>query len=278
MLILLLAVALDPTAHAREVSRKLPFAHDAMLELRREAGAISDPALRAAVEAQILAPWLPSEAWAYAHLAEARKLLGEPELQLPPQHKGDFGAAPGGACEESHHGYPGGLAVHSLANLLHARALAKVYEHVYGIHVDDGALVAAAIWHDSLKAATLPWQQDGSCGPEPKIAGTPGHHVLGLAAGILRHLPKDLLITIAAAHDPQKACDWLQAASILATGEKTTCPPVRTEGYITHFADADYELTGLAWKRYIEKAPKGWARYDALQFDGNELFLFSRSP
>ena len=70
----------------------------------------------------------------------------------------------------------------------------------------------------------------------------------------------------------------MQAASILATGEKTTCAPAGVEAYVTHFADADYELTGLAWKRYIEKAPKGWARYEALAQDGNEIFLFNRSP
>jgi hypothetical protein len=278
MIIAILIAVSDPTAHAREVARNFKFAHEAMLELRREAGAISDPALRATVEAQILAPWLPEEAWAYAHLAEARKLLGEPELTLPPPRKGDFGAAPGGPCEDGHHGYPGGLAVHSLANLLHARALAAIYRHVYKTQIDDTALTVAAIWHDSLKAVTLPFRPDGSCGPEPKIAGTPAHHVLGLAAGILRHLPKDLLIMIAAAHGPDKACDWLQAASIIATGEKTSCFPPRIEAYITHLADADYELTGLAWKRYVEKAPKGWERYEALQADGNELLLFSRSP
>lgn len=277
-MILLTLLALTAVEHARNVARDLPFAHDAMLELRREAGAIPDPALRAAVETQILAPWLPPEAWAYAHLAEARKLLVEPDLALPPPRKGDFAAAPGGPCETGHHGYPGGLAVHSLANLLHARALAKVYRHVYGVQLDDGQLAAAAIWHDSLKAATLPWSADGSCGEEPKIAGTPAHHVLGLAAGILRHLPKDLLMTIAAAHSPDRACDWLQAASIIATGEKTSCAPLRIEAYVTNFADADYALTGAAWKGYVEKAPKGWERYGALKADGNELLLLNRSP
>ena len=278
MIIAILLALGDPTARAREVARKLPFAHGAMLELRREAGALPDPALRATVEAQLLAPWLPEEAWAYKHLDEARKLLGEPELLLPPPRKGDFAAAPGGPCEDGHHGYPGGLAVHSLANLLHARALSKIYNHVYGVELHDDQLVAAAIWHDSLKAATLPFRADGSCGPEPQIAGTPAHHVLGLAAGILRHLPKDLLITIAAAHGPDKACDWLQAASILANGEKTSCPPLRIEAFVTHDADVDYDLTGYAWKRYVEKAPKGWARYDALAADGNDLLLFNRSP
>ncbi len=276
--LLLLALAQDPLAHARDLARRLPVAHNAMLELRREAAAISDPALRAAVEAQLLAPWLPQEAWAYAHLDEARKLLNDPQLELPPQRKGDFAAAPGGPCEDGHHGYPGGLAVHSLADLLHARALGKVYQHVYGVELHDDLLTAAAIWHDSLKASTLPWRPDGACGPEPLLAGTPAHHVLGLAAGILRHLPKELLIVIASAHAPEKACDWLQAASIIATGEKTGCAPLRIEAYLTHFADADYALTGLTWKKYAAAAPKGWARYEGLIQDGSDLLLFNRSP
>src|SRR5260370_12305361 len=96
-----------------------------MMELRREAGASEDTARRAAVEAQILAPWLPAEAWAYAH--------PQPGVELPPPRKGDFAAAPGGACEDGHHGYPGGLAVHSLASLLHARDLAQVYRPIHSL-------------------------------------------------------------------------------------------------------------------------------------------------
>src|ERR1700749_3753009 len=84
----------EPAAHARAIANQLPWAHAAFLEVRREAGKISDPALRAAVEAQILAPWVPPETWALSHLDEARKLLGEPELALPPPGKGDFAAAP----------------------------------------------------------------------------------------------------------------------------------------------------------------------------------------
>jgi len=88
-----------------------------------------------------------------------------------------------------------------------------------------------------------------------------------------------LLLVMAGAHNPEKACDWLQAASIIANGEKTECPArVSVEMYVMHFADADYALTGLAWKRYVAKAPKGWARYEALIQDGNDLLLFSRSP
>jgi len=144
-LLLLLAAAQTPAARAREVAVRLPFAYRAWLELRREAGAINDPALRAAVETQLLAPWLPPETWALSHLAEARSLLGDPQLELPPAKKGDFLAAPGGECEGGHHGYPGGLAVHTLANLRSARAIAEGYKHVYGLDLHADQLTAAVL-------------------------------------------------------------------------------------------------------------------------------------
>jgi hypothetical protein len=280
-LLLLLAVAQDPGARARDVATRLPTAYRAFLELRREAAAIRDPALRAAAEAQILAPWLPQETWAYAHLAEARRMLGDPRLELPPPKKGDFLAAPGGNCEDGHHGYPGGLSVHTLASLHHVRALAEDYRHVYGVDVHGEELTVAVLWHDSLKAATLPFRPNGSCGPEPQIAGAPAHHVLGLAAAILRHLPAELLSTIAAAHspDPKQICAWLDAAWVIAQGRRVECPARQTvEQFLHSFADADAPLTSLTWARYVARAPKGWDRYEALIQDVNDVLLFSRSP
>ena len=280
-LLFMLAAAQDPAVRAREVAAKLPFAYRAYLEVRREAGAIGDPALRAAVEAQVLAPWLPPQAWAYGHLAEARKLLGDPKLELPPPRKGDFLAAPGGACEDGHHGYPGGLSVHTLATLRQARALAESYRHVYGVEVHTDQITTAVIWQGTLMAATLPFRANGSCGPEAEIAGAPAHHVLGLGAGILRHLPDDLLYVIAAAPspDPNRICSWLSAASVIAEGRTMSCPQRQTvEAFIHHLADSDTPLTTLSWSRYVARAPKGWARYDALLQDGNDLLLFSRSP
>jgi hypothetical protein len=282
-LTLSLAAAADPTARAREIATRLPAAYRAYLEIRREAGGIGDPALRAAVEAQILAPWLPPEAWAYANLAEARRLLEDPRLELPAPRRGDFLAAPGGDCEGSgaHHGYPGGLSVHTLADLIGARSLAAAYRRVYGIETHDEQLTVAALWHDALIASTLPWRPDGSCGPEAKIAGTPAHHVLGLAAGILRHLPADMLYVIAAAQspDPKLICSWLQAASVIATGRKMDCPARQSvEAFLHNFAASDSPLTELAWSRYLARAPKGWERFEALIQDGNDLLLFSRSP
>ena len=283
-LLLMLAAAADPGARAREVATRLPAAYRAYLQLRREAGAIGDPALRAAVEAQILAPWLPPEAWAYGHLAEARRLLEEPGLELPPPRKGDFLAAPGGDCEGSgaHHGYPGGLSLHTLSALYAVRGLAASDRQVYGVDVHGDQPAVAALWHDTLKASTLPWRADGSCGPEPAIAGAPAHHVLGLAAAILRHLPVDLVSIIAAAHSPDPAliCRWLQAASVIADGRKMECPTRQTvEAFIHNHADAsDSEMAALAWSRYVARAPKGWARFEALIQDGSDVLLFSRSP
>ena len=45
-----------------------------------------------------------------------------------------------------------------------------------------------------------------------------------------------------------------------------------------HTGLTDLPLTELSWSRYVARAPKGWARYDALREDGNDLLLFSRSP
>jgi len=270
---------LDPPAHARAIAKELNWALNAMFEVRREAGKISDPALRAAVEAQILAPWIPHETWAFTHLDEARKLLDEPELALPPPDKGDFAAAPGGPCEEGHHGYPGGLGVHTLANLLHARALAGVYQHVYGLDLSNDLLTTAAIWHDSMKSVTLPWKEDGSCGPEAKIAGTPAHHVLGLAAAFSRHLPKELIFIIGSAHAPDlvQVCKWVKAASIIALGHNTEClKKLPAEAYVNHFSDADFPFTVNTWTSYAAKAPKGWERYDSLLQDGNDVAFYAR--
>jgi hypothetical protein len=124
------------------------------------------------------------------------------------------------------------------------------------------------------------WRGTGSCGPEPQIAGASAHPGLGLAAGILRHLPADLLYVIAAAHghDPKVICGWLEAASIIADGRTMTCPTRQTVEAFIHFSQSQPALTSLTWSSYVARAPKGWARYDALMQDGNDVLLFSRSP
>ncbi len=293
------APELTPQAHALEIAGKLGFAKRAMHEVRHAAAELKDGPLRAAVEAQLQAPWLPPEAFAYGHHAEAESMLHaagllapESLLALPPTGVGSFAAAPGGPCEGGHHGYPGGLAVHEWANLAHARALAKVYESVYGVALNDEWLTAAALWHDTMKAATLPWDASGDCPHrEPQLAGTALHHPLGVAAAILRHLPAPLILVIAAAHAPPtkerigEVCNSLRAAGIIAVGNEQAipCPPVEPtsprlpiEAFVNNSADSDYAITGAAWSWYASQTPGGWERFAALAQDGSDLAAWQR--
>jgi len=286
MLALLLLFAAAPAERAKDVAARLPIARSAMREVHLAAAAISDQPLRAAVEAMVMAPWLPPESYAVAHPAEAERMLQEAgllegRLQLPPQ-RGSFQAACGG----DHHAYPGGLSVHAWAAVLHARGLAAAYQQVYGVKLRDEWLVAAALWHDALKAATLPWRDDATCGPEPRIAGTGAHHVLALAAAIVRRLPDGLVLTIASAHAPvfeagaKQVCGFLRAASIIANGKlpAAACPAsAPPEAFAMNTADADDPLTTTVGSWYAERAPKGWERFEALIQDGSDVAAWARA-
>ncbi|TMB07691.1 MAG: hypothetical protein E6J64_04340 [Deltaproteobacteria bacterium] len=286
MLALLLLFAAAPAERAKDVAARLPIARSAMREVHLAAAAISDQPLRAAVEAMVMAPWLPPESYAVAHPAEAERMLQEAgllegRLQLPPQ-RGSFQAACGG----DHHAYPGGLSVHAWAAVLHARGLAAAYQQVYGVKLRDEWLVAAALWHDALKAATLPWRDDATCGPEPRIAGTGAHHVLALAAAIVRRLPDGLVLTIASAHAPvfeagaKQVCGFLRAASIIANGKlpAAACPAsAPPEAFAMNTADADDPLTTTAGSWYAERAPKGWERFEAMIQDGSDVAAWARA-
>jgi hypothetical protein len=286
MLALLLLFAVAPAERAKDVAARLPIARSAMREVHLAAAAISDQPLRAAVEAMVMAPWLPPESFAAAHPAEAERMLQqagllEGRLELPPQ-RGSFQAACGG----DHHAYPGGLSVHAWADVLHARGLAAAYRQVYGVKLRDDWLVAAALWHDALKAATLPWRDDATCGPEPRIAGTGAHHVLGLAAAIVRRLPEGIVVTIASAHAPvfeagaKQVCGFLRAASIIANGKlpAAPCPAgAPPEAYAMNTADSDDPLTTTAASWYAERAPKGWERFEAMIQDGSDVAVWARA-
>ncbi|MFL5309049.1 MAG: hypothetical protein ACJ79H_01210 [Myxococcales bacterium] len=286
MLALLLLFAAAPADRAKDVALRLPIARSAMREVHLAAAGISDQPLRAAVEAMVMAPWVPPESYAVAHTAEAERMLQEAgllegRLELPPQ-RGSFQAACGG----DHHPYPGGLSVHAWADLLHARGLAATYQQVYGVKLRDDWLVAAALWHDALEAATLPWRDDATCGPEPRIAGAGAHHVLGLAAAIVRRLPEGLVLTIASARAPvfrdgaRQVCDFLRAASIIANGKLPAAPcpaSAPPESYAMNTADADYPLTRTAASWYAERAPKGWQRFEAMIQDGSDVAAWARA-
>ena len=292
----------DPAARALAVAGKLAAARHALRESRRAAAEIKDQPLRAAVEAQLAAPWLPESAWAYDHLEAADERLHAAGLLaadvklaaiLPRPGRGSFASAPGGPCPHGHHSYPGGLSVHSWTNLLHARGLAAAYKDSYGVLLDDDLLVAAALWHDTLKAVTLPWDADGNCpATEPKLAGTALHHPLGIAAALLRRLPVPLLWVIAAAHAPITAenldavCGWIRAAGIIAKGDEKAAPcpsldksakPPPAESYVSHFADADFPFTVPVAIWYAAQTPSGWARYEGLAQDGSDVAAWVRA-
>jgi hypothetical protein len=286
MFVLLLLLAAAPTERAKEVANRLPIARSAMREVHLAAAAISDQPLRSAVEAMVMAPWLPPESYAVAHPAEAERMLREARLldgplQLPPE-RGSFQTACGG----EHHAYPGGLPVHAWADLLHARGLAGTYQRVYGVKLRDDWLVAAALWHGALEAATLPWHDDATCGPEAKIAGAGAHHVLGIAAAIVRRLPEGLVLTIASAQAPvfgqgaKQVCDWIRAASIIANGKlpSSACPAsAPPEAYAMNSAESDWPLTTTAAEWYAERAPRGWERFDAMIQDGSDVAAWARA-
>ena len=286
----------DPATRALAVAARLSAARHALREARHAAAEIKDPPLRAAVEAQLAAPWLPESAWAYGHLDEADAKLHAAGLLaadvklaaiLPKSGKGSFAAAPGGPCPNGHHSYPGGLSVHSWTNLLHARGLAAAYHDAYGVKLDDDLLVAGALWHDTLKAVTLPWDAEGNCpATEPQLAATALHHPVGIAAAILRRLPVPLVWVIASAHAPitpekiDAVCGWIRAAGILAKGDEKAAPcpsldksakPPPAESYVNHFADADFFFTVPVATWYAAQTPGGWARYQALEQDGSDI-------
>jgi hypothetical protein len=283
----------DPAARALALATRIPLARKALRECRREAAAIKDDPLRAAVEAQLQAPWLLPEAFAYGHGAEAEARLrsagllaaGE-KLSLPPRGRGNFASAPGGPCPSGHHAYPGGLAVLSWTGLLHARSLAADYRAVYGVQLDDGWLVAAALWHGTGMAATLPWHEDGTCGPEPMLAKAPLHHAIGIANAVLRHLPAPLIVAIASTRAPpspgreKELCGYLQAGSILALGrpDAVPCPSLDREAarppieaYLSYVAEADSVFTEPSWGWYQSQVGTGWASFEALEQDGSDV-------
>ena len=281
----------DPTPESMAAS--IPHAAKARAAVEAEVKEIRDEALRGAVEAQLAATKLPGDLAAGLE-ARAEQLRAQGMLTgpLPFSAEGDsFWVAPGGPCPDGHHAYPGGLAVHTLANVRHALALARVYKDVYGVSLREDWLRAAALWHDSGKAYTLRWrtgEEAGTCGTEAKVAGTPAHHTLGIAAAIARKLPAPLVLVIASAHAPPTkenlaaVCGWLRAGSLLATGkpDAVPCPDAADrpplEAFVNHVSDSDHLFTGAAAGAVLSGgAAAGWERFAPLQ-TASELQLFER--
>jgi hypothetical protein len=156
-----------------------------------------------------------------------------PHVALP------FYAAPGSPAG-GHHTYPGGLVVHESFNLHSNKSFADNYRRVFGhdgssglaetegriprpdVAISQDITVAAPLWHDWAKAIVLQWNADGTEFAEIHIAGTGGHHILGLAETIKRGFAPDFVVTQASAHttptegNEGTVVGYIRAAAIIA--------------------------------------------------------------
>jgi hypothetical protein len=160
----------------------------------------------------------------------------------------------------------------------------------------------APIWHDSAKAMTVAWQDDGSASRSEgsPIAGTGAHHIWGVAEAVYRGMDPRFVVILASAHNPahgpEKAelLKYLRAASIIAgkpyaaaglnedgTDLANPCP---LEGYLDHLSDHDYvagEVSMAVMRNLLDKnlrnfdgsAPDFWAE-DALLAGRGDLNLY----
>ncbi len=152
-----------------------------------------------------------------------------------PQLPQTFFSAPGSG-NNSHHSYPGGLAVHESFNDLSDLSFVTNYRRIYGqsgqdglpvikpykntsqdsadIYINNDIIIGAPIWHDWAKPIVFQWNSDGSEFQELNFAGngktdnygatgdstTGGHHIISLAEAMKRGLSPDFVLTQASAH------------------------------------------------------------------------------
>jgi hypothetical protein len=210
----------------------------------------------------------------------------EPAARSAPQ---PFWSAPGSA-DDSHHAYPGGLAVHESFNATMAIQFAQTYDRVYFSEtkrIERDTLVAAALWHDITKPVVFQWNEDGTLSAEAQIGGTGAHHVLGGAEAIVRGRTPRFVTTLLSAHaapslgDEAKVVTWCRAAALIAgvdpvdygllrrSGDEYSlaAQPVPIEAFINHLSDHDYVLSVHAYRvvaaqlrPLAEKAPPAGRR------------------
>ena len=195
-----------------------------------------------------------------------------------PQLPQPFYAAPGSG-NNSHHSYPGGLAVHESNNDTADMNLAEEYRNVYGytgqqnktivnaagiynptpataspsvLEIDQDIIIGAPLWHDWAKPIVFQWNADGTEFLELSIGGdstngsaTGGHHILSIAESIKRGFSPEFIITQASAHSAPtlgnefKVVNWLRAAAIIAQVD-----PVK-RGLLTTDSTGAYRLPAL---------------------------------
>jgi hypothetical protein len=191
-------------------------------------------------------------------------------------------AAPGGAYG-GHHSYPGGLAMHEWVCAGVAESIRSLYGRAYRVTMDAGIVLAAPLWHDIHKTVVMQWRPDGSELAEQIIADTGAHHTISGAEAIVRGMPAELVVATLSAHNAatsvretvsappiltgyQRLVNYIRAAAIIArvdpvvtgllrvtdSGFVLNQDPPHFEGFLNHFADQDYVLTGDVATRMTE--------------------------
>ncbi len=167
-----------------------------------------------------------------------------------------------GSGEDSHHAYPGGLAIHEYFNASIAVGFAQTYDRLYfdRATIDRDTVVAAALYHDIMKTVVFQWHDDGTLFDELSVAGTGAHHILSGAEAIARGCTPRFVTTLLSAHaapslgDEAKVAAWCKAAAIvagvdpvdvglLAAGGTLAASPVPTEAFVSYLSDHDYVLS-----------------------------------
>ena len=195
-----------------------------------------------------------------------------------PQLPLDFYGTPG-STNNSHHAYPGGLAVHEAFNQQSSLNFAASYRGEYGrlnesgfpidggtatsaeadVRINQDVVLAAPAWHDWAKTMVFQWNADGTEFTELNFGGTGtnddngmpgdsrtgGHHIISVAESMARGFSPLMVITQASAHsaptlgNEYKVVNWIRAAAILARLD-----PI-SKGYLTVDSSGNYRLAAL---------------------------------
>lgn len=170
-----------------------------------------------------------------------------------------FWCAPGSDYER-HHSHPGGLALHTAANMRLSLAAADAYQQTYGQSLNRDLLISAQVLHDCMKPWVLQWQPDGSLLAQARAAGSGAHHILSLAESIYYGMPPVAVIAQCCTHSPPgdekgeaEVVRWLRAGALLAGQDAVECDLVTAEGrlpqphrqewYVSHLGDHDWVLS-----------------------------------
>ncbi len=292
-------------ARAARIAAISPFVRETSAAITRLANSIEDGALRSSVLTLLSDP-RPTYAQKYP-TAESRTVLrdalvragfvaaGTPvEGIFPSGTEAGAAHAPlpfwatAGSDENSHHSYPGGLAVHEYFNATMATAFASTYDRLYfneTASIDRDIVVGAALYHDIMKAVVFQWNDDGTLTTETTIAATGGHHVLSGAEAIARGRSARFVVALLSAHaapslgDESKVADWCRAAALIAGVDPVAYGLLKRDGanyvlstafvpleaFVNYLSDHDYVLSIHAVRAVLPELRRLAPRYPAYQ-------------